>query len=180
MPEPKYTPAVGDVVEFEYTYKDNGRTLDGIIGLTASGDPCVWAMFIGKKATWCGFEYCGNIRKTGDSGKTGHQLRGQDNVMDNYFSEPEPTTPELSYAERQEAWVSANNIVVGSKVRVVKGYRNGDEGFDLTSICDTYNCDSKKDQIGSVGKVTHIHTTGLQVFEEDRFTFPYFVLEPVK
>jgi hypothetical protein len=85
-------------------------------------------------------------------------------------------TPQGSYAERQKQAVKHHGWEVGSKVKVVRGYSKGEEGFRRIWQ------QGKDDAIGKIftiigndGGAIKI-STGISGSE----WFPYFVLEPVK
>lgn len=100
----------------------------------------------------------------------------------NGFHLLKPTTfqpdPDKSYAENQAAWVEFHGIEVGSKVKVVKGYRNGDNGF--SSSADDSSFPPKAKCIGSEYEISVITDERLRIraYNGSDYTFPYFCLEP--
>lgn len=85
---------------------------------------------------------------------------------------------QLSYQERQDAWIKEHGIKVGSKVRVLRKVSNdGEDGWDCG-----WNS-SMDDSVGGTLTVCEIcnrkeDTRGLRL--ADGWWYPYFALEPVK
>lgn len=86
---------------------------------------------------------------------------------------PEPVAE--SYAERQAAWVKSHGIAVGSRVRVVREPKEGEQwpGLEWYSEMSKY--------VGRIGKVTAVSPFSVSVClgDTDMWCLPYFVLEPV-
>lgn len=87
------------------------------------------------------------------------------NFSDNkYRIKPKPTREEIT-----ALWVKENNIVVGSKVKVVKGFKEGFGGIykGLSDEC-----------VGEILSVTKIKDRSIQL--DDLWVFPVESLEPCK
>lgn len=84
----------------------------------------------------------------------------------NYRAKPQPTREEIT-----EKWVKDNNIVVGSKVRVVKGFNDGFSG-----ICK----DESDSCIGGVFTIAGIFEEEILFEGYECWTFPIESLEPYK
>ena len=84
-----------------------------------------------------------------------------------------------SYAERQAKWVEFHGIKVGSKVKVVRKFEAGEEGY-LAAGWDSYA--GKRDFQGQEKTITKIVQTGSKprIQLKGAWSFPYFALEPVK
>lgn len=116
--------------------------------------------------------------------KTGHTSLMPDNgvsindcksAIKQYFSTPIFTG---SYAERQAQWVAHHGIKEGSKVKVVRKFEKYEDG----SNCGRWDhANSKVLMQGQMCEVRFIKNLwiGLDAGEEDYWSLPYFVLEPV-
>jgi hypothetical protein len=76
-----------------------------------------------------------------------------------------------SYAERQAEWIDRNGIKVGSRVRVTRAAKSGEDGWN--NIWPA-SMDSMLHQTASVRRISNFGVSFCPYFE-----FPYFVLEPV-
>lgn len=78
--------------------------------------------------------------------------------------------PDKSYAENQAAWIKHHGLEVGSEVKVVRKFKDDEDGYNGSSR-DTY--------IGTVACIALTQgTDGIKL--KDSTWFPYFALEPVK
>ena len=86
----------------------------------------------------------------------------------------------MSYSEQQKQWLKANNIEVGSKVKIAATLREGDDGEKFGWAVHWSSSMSKNnDKIGTVVDIDS--DTGIQVKIQgsEDFWYPYFVLETV-
>ena len=104
-----------------------------------------------------------------------------DNRLHNYKLKPVATVviPELSYQEKQEAWVKENKVKLGNRVKVLHKASLKQNGW-----CACWNpiMDLLVTEIGSI-EGFESNSTGVLVYFSgtgDRFRFPYFVLEKVE
>jgi len=105
------------------------------------------------------------------------------NIMLEKFEEV--TAPVATYAERQSKWVKDNNIVRGSKVRLLRSYEPNEEGY--VTEYPYSGTKTKKHPIGQVFRVCYAdQDMGIVLAPtDDEFEcnignyFPYFVLEKV-
>lgn len=103
-----------------------------------------------------------------------HSMRDVDSYE---FNDPR------SYSECQAAWVKQFNVVVGTKIRITKKYRNGENGVDWYWD-DCYN-NTRKAKCADdhvIGKVIEINDDNgitIECSENLRYTFPSFCLEIV-
>lgn len=157
----KYKPAVGDVVEFE----DNGETFQGIVFHHETGpytiavnggigvdlpSPLVFKK-IGHTATMDGIRRWENARP----------------IAKAYFSDKP-----ASYADRQAAWVKKFDIKEGSKVKVVRKFKDDEDGYDGLG---SSRHPEKGRMVGKAYEVVEIRSQAIAVYG---WEFPYFVLEP--
>lgn len=89
----------------------------------------------------------------------------------------EVPAPVVSYAERQAQWVKENNVRVGTKVRVTRGFVRNEDGSTIGDGTDG-EFGLKKDLIGQTVTVTEIHATRITV--EGGWYVPYGALEKVQ
>lgn len=80
-----------------------------------------------------------------------------------------------SYAQEQAQWVKDNNVRIGDKVKVLRGWEEGEQGFDV-GVNDAIATIGRTDTIngfssigGSIGLVLSSY-----------YRYPYFVLELIK
>ena len=90
-------------------------------------------------------------------------------------TEPAPK----SYEERQAEWVEANNIKVGDKVRILRGFEPYEDGVDV-SMSEEHKMDGL---IGTIGEVREINPSDIGVWsvkDDQSWFWPFFVLEKVE
>ena len=164
---PKYEPTVGDVVEFEY----RGTTCKGLIYL----DSDFSIMPELENGYWCSsgasFHEAENLLKVGhtDTIPEGRlEFYEAWDIAKAYFDD-------RPYAERQAEWVADNNIKVGSMVKVVRAFKDYENGFGAV-----YG--SAKLDLGKTLTVSLLESYDetLSMIKLDSCNcHPYFVLEPV-
>jgi len=161
---PDYTPAVGDVVEFEYRntirrgivfcaeHSDRDRVL------TSCGS---WDIFISD---------CPDVVFIKKSGLLFHRSDSEGcDLVKAYFAQPTFTG---SYTACQQQWIEHHGLKVGDKVKVVREYENYEQG------CSSVSIEGDADYVGKVVIITRITSTAIYVKMGDRANFfPYFVLE---
>jgi hypothetical protein len=164
-----YQPEVGDVVEFEW----GGRALKGIAfghGGSKNLDIAIHnpdgAVYTASNAV--------SIKKIGSTSKMdGVEYYTEANpVVMAYFAQPTFTG---TYAERQAQWVAHHNLKVGDKVKVVRGFKDGDDGARIIWYDNKKMCTGKTYTIRSMAGGVRLDT-GIRHVS----WFPYTVLEPVK
>lgn len=179
-PPSEYKPSVGDVVEFEYCRPADSR---GIVFVEKDGRICITRYTSGGPHQGTGYHPCTpslqykNVRKIGSCNLTLEGLDGHKAQMlaKAYFSKPTFTAdPDKSYAENQEEAVKFYGWVKGSKVRVMRKFKDREGGFIGYAWDFSLN---KAQQQGKVGSIASI-CKGYIVIHEG--CFPYFALETVK
>jgi hypothetical protein len=164
----KYQPAVGDVVEFEFS----GRPQQGIVfAPTVNRKLSVThARLGGSNFTYCRIDYeaFGEMKKVGHTDEMGgiDTYEKANPIAKVYFSAPDKDAP---YTERQAHWCKANSIKVGSPVKVVRKFENQEDGFGHGWIS---SMDRNIDEVIEVKCITDNYI-------DLGYGFPYFVLEPV-
>ena len=85
-----------------------------------------------------------------------------------------------SYSERQNQWIEHHGLKVGDNVKVVRVYKNGDNGFCHSSADMGFSPKCKC--LGKESKVVLIENCRIVIaaYNKCDYTFPYFALEPVK
>lgn len=89
--------------------------------------------------------------------------------------------PAPTYAERQAEWLKENNVKIGTKVRVTRGFKSNESG----SSCGfgTNEEESKANIIGQIGKVIDLtikNSIALEFNNKEEWCVPFTVLEIVK
>jgi len=171
----QYEHAAGDVVEFEY--KD--KALKGIVYRHLSA-----GLMVENGSIDCFYvddpdlRNCTITRKVGfvDTMKDVSSAIAAMTIAKAYFSKPTFTG---TYPERQAQAVKHYGWKVGSKVEVVRKFKDCEDGYgsmawDGNSV--------KKSMQGGVYEIRHIRKTHIGLFTEgkdDWWGFPCFALEPV-
>jgi hypothetical protein len=172
-PTQPYTPQVGDVVEFEY----NGNHCEGIVYQSDNKEMAIvseWGIdfYMGWDIAFFGGDVK-NLRKIGytdvipETPCCSESIKG---VFKAYFSTPTFTG---TYAERQAQWVKHHDIKVGSKVKVVREFEANEDGCKCSKWAEW------KAAVGSIVEVSNIWDKHANI-QIGGWSFPYFVLEPVK
>jgi hypothetical protein len=163
-----YSPAVGDVVEFEYA----GKMIKAIVYM----DSDYGLSSIDSTSRCNGYNrilknQIDILRKVGEvdaSRLTGFAKARE--FAKAYFSAPTFTG---SYAERQKQWIEYHGLKVGSEVKVVRKFKTHEDGCNCAWFSPKYN-----DYKDSTVEIVCINSRELVVGNR-RFYTPYFALEPV-
>jgi transcription antitermination factor NusG len=91
--------------------------------------------------------------------------------LDSLEPAPAPTLTG-TYEERQKQWLEYHGLKVGSKVKVVRKFKEDEDG------CDCMESSEKDDAVGSVFTVIEIRETYIVVSRLKDNCFPYSALEP--
>ena len=78
-----------------------------------------------------------------------------------------------TYAERQAKWVEFHGLKVGSKVKVIRGYEDDEDG------CKAGRCQDGDGFFGDTGTITSIEARYIGFRGDHSCHHPYFALEPV-
>ncbi len=170
---PKAEYELGDVVECEW----EGKSGKGIVFNHDNGELCITDY--GDFGKWVV-----RVRKAENITKIGHAsvmptkkmyYREANEFAKAYFSTPTFTG---TYAERQEQWIEHHGIKVGSKVKVVRKFDTGDDGWKHTRF--DFNTEKEKMQ-GTVCYINNIAHDFINIKVRKNgtpYSFPYFALEP--
>lgn len=167
----KYEPQVGDVVEFEL--KSTGGIYQGIVFLDYGPHNGV-AFKLDGKGDYNGYDWtrisrCENVRKIGHIQHDGNSINDAKRTAKAYFSTPTFTG---SYKERQKQWIEHHGLKVGDKVKVVRKFKDNEDG---------YYGSSRDHTVGKTGSIQFINRSGGFFVDGDVDTFiPYFALKSVK
>jgi len=164
----EYEPCVGNVVAFEY----KGYTCRGLIYRSETGRVRLISDWENQHYSVSDYDYSliTNLQKSGHTDKMPDSYLEYDEaaeIAQAYFSTPVFTG---SYSERQTAWIKHHGLKVGSKVKVTRGFKSGEDGF-------WWNTSEAKDFL--VGKELEINGIGTEEILIAGQYVPYFVLEPV-
>ena len=125
----------------------------------------------------CGFDIgtVGEVIRIHNSGSLDVSANGL-----TLYHNPESLTI-ASYKKAQAFWIKKHKIKEGDKVKIVKGYKNGEDGFNLPTTDDTTNNREKKALIGIIVKIGFVNTNYINIKDSSSgiWVFPYFCLEPI-
>ena len=81
---------------------------------------------------------------------------------------------EPTYAERQAEWVKENDLKIGDKVKVVRYWKNGEQGFRYTG--------GRHIPLGRLVTVSVIEDDCIAVWKDEEYPYflPYFAIEKVE
>ena len=104
------------------------------------------------------------------SGEWGGIDRPAFNTQCEYRVKPQPT-----YQERHAQWIKETGIKVGDTVRIVRGFKNREDGFKCSMG------DIPRENIGKTGYVEHLERLSILVNQHGTtWEWPYFCLEVIK
>lgn len=178
---PDYTPAVGDVVEFELS--STGGTYKGMAFINYSSNYGIVFNLDGK-GDYNGYDYtfldrCKNVRKIGSTEHVvddgGGSINDAKRTAKAYFSKPILTG---TYEEKQKQWLEHYGLKEGSKVKVVREFIDGEDGF-AGGDWNTGSC--KRHAQGNEMTIKRIDSEQIVLIGHGTNSgnfFPYFALEP--
>ena len=86
----------------------------------------------------------------------------------------------MSYSEQQKQWLKANNIKVGSKVKIAATLKEGKDGKKFGwAVHWSPSMSENKDKIGTVVNIDSDTGIKVEIQGSEDFWYPYFVLETV-